>query len=97
MSWAARCVEEGSCQWREPHSGPPPDFPGPWRVNGWANVNSPGGHNISHTHAQRNWHWSACYYVDLPGLAPGRHTLFVESQDSSGNWGVPTEIFLTVQ
>lgn len=69
VSWAARCVEEGSWQWREPHSGPPPDFPGPWRVNGWANVNPPGGHNISHTHAQRNWHWSACYYVDLPGLA----------------------------
>jgi carboxypeptidase T len=31
------------------------------------------------------------------GLAPGRHTIFVESQDASGNWGVPTAIFLTVQ
>jgi carboxypeptidase T len=35
--------------------------------------------------------------VFTSGLAPGRHTLFVESQDSSGNWGVPTAIFLTVQ
>lgn len=29
-------------------------------------------------------------------LTPGRHTLFVESQDASGNWGVPSAIFLTV-
>jgi hypothetical protein len=35
--------------------------------------------------------------VFTSGLAPGRHTLFVESQDASGNWGVPTAIFLTVQ
>lgn len=35
--------------------------------------------------------------VFTSGLAPGRHTLFVESQDASGNWGVPTAIFLNVQ
>lgn len=35
--------------------------------------------------------------VFTSGLAPGRHTLFVESRDSSGNWGVPTAIFLNVQ
>ncbi len=29
-------------------------------------------------------------------LTPGKHILFVESQDASGNWGVPTAIFLTV-
>ena len=35
--------------------------------------------------------------VFTSGLAPGQHTLFVESQDASGNWGVPTAIFLNVQ
>lgn len=35
--------------------------------------------------------------VFTSGLAQGRHTIFVESQDASGNWGVPTAIFLTVQ
>ncbi|HYO59793.1 hypothetical protein [Archangium sp.] len=35
--------------------------------------------------------------VFTSGLAPGRHTLFVESRDASGNWGVPTSIFLNVQ
>ena len=35
--------------------------------------------------------------VDTRGLAPGRHTLFVESQDSSGAWGPPTALFFTVQ
>ncbi|WP_257447312.1 M14 family metallopeptidase [Archangium lipolyticum] len=35
--------------------------------------------------------------VFTSGLAPGRHTIFVESQDASGNWGVPTAIFLDVR
>ncbi|MDY7225424.1 M14 family metallopeptidase [Hyalangium rubrum] len=35
--------------------------------------------------------------VFTSGLTPGRHTLFVESQDASGNWGVPTAIFFNVQ
>jgi hypothetical protein len=35
--------------------------------------------------------------VFTSGLAPGKHTIFVESQDASGNWGVPTAIFLNVQ
>jgi len=35
--------------------------------------------------------------VNTSGWAPGRHTLFVESQDALGNWGVPTAVFLTIQ
>ncbi|SEM78724.1 Zinc carboxypeptidase [Stigmatella aurantiaca] len=35
--------------------------------------------------------------VFTSGLTPGRHTLFVESQDRNGNWGAPTAIFLNVQ
>jgi carboxypeptidase T len=35
--------------------------------------------------------------VPTTGLARGRHTLFVESQDATGQWGVPTAVFLTVQ
>jgi murein tripeptide amidase MpaA len=35
--------------------------------------------------------------VFTSGLTVGRHTLFVESQDANGNWGVPTAIFLNVQ
>src|SRR6218665_2243777 len=35
--------------------------------------------------------------VFTSGLTAGRHTLFVEAQDASGNWGVPTALFLTVQ
>jgi len=35
--------------------------------------------------------------VDTRNLSPGRHTLFVESRDSSGAWGPPTALFFTVQ
>jgi hypothetical protein len=35
--------------------------------------------------------------VFTSGLALGKHTIFVEGQDASGNWGVPTAIFLNVQ
>jgi murein tripeptide amidase MpaA len=35
--------------------------------------------------------------VNTSGLAPGRHTIFVESRDASGVWGPPTAVFLTVQ
>ncbi len=35
--------------------------------------------------------------VNTSGLAPGRHTLFVESRDASGTWGPPTALFFTVQ
>lgn len=31
--------------------------------------------------------------IDLSGLSPGRHTLFVQGQDISGNWGVVTAEF----
>lgn len=32
--------------------------------------------------------------VDTTNWAPGRHLLFVEGQDASGDWGVPTAVFL---
>ncbi|WP_205479086.1 putative 2OG-Fe(II) oxygenase [Sphingomonas arenae] len=68
VRWATACVRQSSLIW----SGDAvanSELLGSWRLNGWANVNPPGGHNISHTHAQRNWNWSACYYVDLPDIA----------------------------
>jgi hypothetical protein len=34
--------------------------------------------------------------VDTTGWTPGRHILFIEGQDSHGNWGVPTAVFLWV-
>ena len=34
--------------------------------------------------------------VDSTALPLGRHTIFVESQDSDSNWGVPTAIFLWI-
>jgi murein tripeptide amidase MpaA len=34
--------------------------------------------------------------ISTAGLSVGRHTILVEAQDASGNWGVPTAVFLTV-
>ncbi len=34
--------------------------------------------------------------IDTSNLTPGRHTIFVESQDAAGNWGVPSALFVTV-
>lgn len=34
--------------------------------------------------------------IDTVALPLGRHTIFVESQDSDDNWGVPTAIFLWI-
>jgi carboxypeptidase T len=34
--------------------------------------------------------------VETSCLAPGKHTLFVESKDATNNWGVPGAVFLTV-
>jgi len=34
--------------------------------------------------------------VDTTGWTPGRHILFVESQDADGNWGVPSAVFLNI-
>lgn len=34
--------------------------------------------------------------IDTTGLTPGRYQIFVESQDSAGNWGVPTAVFLDI-
>lgn len=34
--------------------------------------------------------------VDVSNLSPGRHILFVEGLDASGNYGVPTAVFLDV-
>ncbi len=35
--------------------------------------------------------------VNTAGWAPGRHLIYVEGQDASGNWGAPTGVFLTIQ
>ena len=35
--------------------------------------------------------------IDTTGWAVGRHTIFVESQDAEGNWGVPSAIFLNIK
>jgi carboxypeptidase T len=35
--------------------------------------------------------------IDTRDWAPGRHTIFVESQDQDENWGAPTAIFLTIE
>jgi len=34
--------------------------------------------------------------IDTSGWAPGRYTIFVESQDAAGNWGAPTAAFVTI-
>ncbi|MBN1661116.1 MAG: PKD domain-containing protein [Anaerolineae bacterium] len=34
--------------------------------------------------------------VDTAGLAPGRHTIFVRSQDANGTWGAVSAAFVTV-
>jgi hypothetical protein len=34
--------------------------------------------------------------IDTTGLSFGRHTVFVESQDLSGKWGVPSAIFIYI-
>jgi carboxypeptidase T len=34
--------------------------------------------------------------IDTRDWTPGRHTIFVESQDQDGNWGAPTARFLTI-
>jgi len=34
--------------------------------------------------------------VDLSGIAPGRHILFVGGQDAGGNWGAISAIFIDV-
>lgn len=35
--------------------------------------------------------------IDTTGWTVGRHTIFVESQDAAGNWGVPSAIFLYIE
>ena len=34
--------------------------------------------------------------INTNNLAPGRHIIFVESQDAAGNWGVPSAIFFWI-
>jgi hypothetical protein len=34
--------------------------------------------------------------IDTSGWMPGLHTIFIESQDAEGNWGVPSAVFLTI-
>ena len=35
--------------------------------------------------------------VGTAALSPGQHILFVEAQDATGQWGVPTAVFLEVR
>ena len=35
--------------------------------------------------------------VNTAGLSAGRHTIFIEAQDTTGQWGVPSAIFLTIE
>ncbi|WP_394822272.1 M14 family metallopeptidase [Pendulispora albinea] len=35
--------------------------------------------------------------IDTSGWQTGRHIVLVESQDASGNWGVPSAVFINVQ
>lgn len=35
--------------------------------------------------------------IDTITWAPGRHTIFVESQNNEGRWGVPTAVFLWIE
>lgn len=35
--------------------------------------------------------------IDTSGWKPGGHTIFIESQDALGNWGVPNAVFLTIK
>ncbi len=76
--WTASCTQAASLN--QCRAGEPVPF-GAWRMNGWANVNPPGGYNELHHHASRNWHWSACYYVelgDIPADAAGGALIFEE-------------------
>ena len=34
--------------------------------------------------------------IDTSKLSPGRHTIFIESQDANGNFGVPSAVFVNV-
>ncbi len=34
--------------------------------------------------------------IDTSNLTPGRHTVFIESQDANGNFGVPSAVFIEV-
>lgn len=34
--------------------------------------------------------------LSTAGIAPGRHSVFIEAQDASSNWGVPTAVFIWV-
>jgi carboxypeptidase T len=39
---------------------------------------------------------SAYVAIDTTGISSGQHTIFVESKDADGNWGVPTAIFMFI-
>jgi len=52
-------------------------------------------YTIIPVNAQLPYH-SGTFTAPTTGLAFGQHTLFVESVDASGLWGVPTAIFFTI-
>jgi len=66
VRWVGSCTQAASLEWRDGIDVS--DF-GPWRMTGWANVNPAGGYNVAHDHSQRNWHWSACFYVELGDIS----------------------------
>jgi uncharacterized protein (TIGR02466 family) len=91
--WTARCTEQATMSTY--HGNRPVSFDA-WRMNGWANVNPPGGYNRLHNHARRNWHWSACYYVelgDIPAANAGGALVFVERATGLVPTGAPPRTF----
>lgn len=64
VRWAAAMASRATSTWR---GGATSAAPAEWRVMAWANVNPPGAaRNRSHHHVNRNWNWSASYYLQLP-------------------------------
>lgn len=69
-AWAAAAASLATAKWQSPED--PDQLIEHWRMNGWANVNPPGGaRNSSHHHINRDWNWSASYYLKLPHFADG--------------------------
>lgn len=61
VQWAAARATQATATWRQTELQPAPRH---WRMDGWANVNPPGGaYNRAHDHVMLNWNWSGCYYA----------------------------------
>ena len=69
VRWAAAMASQATSTWRRANDVSPPAI---WRMNAWANINPPGGaHNRVHHHINRDWNWSASYYLKMPATAEG--------------------------